>query len=154
VNNGSQQAASYSCLEDASMRTALLITAIIFAISAFTQNMNYVPDPAWKAPSKAAEKRNPLTGVPDALHHGHDLFEAQCSMCHGSDGRGLANAANFHMPAVQRQTDGTLFWKMTNGNPEKGMPSFRSLSDTDRWSLVCYLRMFKAGKTGKKAMTH
>jgi mono/diheme cytochrome c family protein len=128
------------------MRTALLLSALMFALFLFAQNMNYVPDPTWKAPAAAAKARNPFTGVPDALHRGHDLFEIRCSMCHGSDGQGLANAANFHMPAVQRQTDGTLFWKITNGNLAKGMPSFRELSDTDRWSLVCYLRMFKTKK--------
>jgi len=57
------------------------------------------------------------------------LFEAQYSMCYGMDGRGGANAANFHQPAVQRQSDGTMFWKIGAGNLNKGMPSFKQLSD-------------------------
>ncbi len=128
------------------MRSALPLTLFMLAAALFAQNANYTPDPAWKAPATAAQARNPLAGVPDALHHGHDLFKAQCAVCHGAEGQGTSDAPSFHLAAVQRQTDGALFWKITNGNPEKGMPTFTSLSDTDRWSLVSYLRMFKAKK--------
>lgn len=133
------------------MRTAIRPVIVFLALTTLTsaQNNSYVPDPAWKAPAKAAGTRNPLNGVPDALHKGHDIFEAQCSMCHGSDGQGLNTAANFHDATVQRESDGALFWKITNGHPEKGMPSFKALSDTDRWSLVSYLRTFKATKAAK-----
>lgn len=133
------------------MRTALLIAALIFSDLLFAQNNSYVPDPAWKAPASAAVARNPLTGVPDALHHGHDLFNKQCAVCHGQEGQGKDDAPNLHLPAVQRQTDGTLFWKISEGHSEKGMPAFKTLSDTDRWCLVSYLRMFKPCK---KAMNH
>ncbi len=130
------------------MRSSLLFLAFVsvFELLLFGQNNNYVPDPAWKAPLKASEARNPLKDSPEALRKGHNLYEEQCSLCHGGDGQGLNNAANFHVAAVQRQSDGTFFWKITNGNPDKGMPAFKTLSDKDRWSLVAYLRTFKTNK--------
>ncbi len=55
-------------------------------------------------------------------------------------GQGLKKAADFHLPAVQQQTDGTLFWKITNGNPDRGMPSFSRLPELQRWQIVLHLR--------------
>ncbi len=128
------------------MRTALLIAAIMFGVLLFAQNSTYIPDPHWKAPAKAALERNPLKSSLDAVQHGRELFASQCSMCHGSDGQGLANAADFHLRSVQAQSDGSLFWKITNGNQQKGMPAFSGISDHDRWSLVSYLRTFKTAR--------
>ena len=128
------------------MRIALLITILLFAVLLLAQNNSYVPDPHWKAPAKAAEARNPLKGASEAVQHGRELFASQCSMCHGSDGQGLANAADFHLRSVRAQSDGSLFWKITNGNQQKGMPAFSGLDDHDRWSLVSYLRTFKPKK--------
>ena len=48
------------------------------------------------------------------------------------------------LPAVQQQSDGTLFWKITNGNPDRGMPSFSRLPELQRWQLVLYLRTLKS----------
>ena len=39
-----------------------------------------------------------------------------------------------------RKTDGTLFWKVTNGNPDRGMPSFSKLPELQRWQIVLFLR--------------
>jgi hypothetical protein len=54
-------------------------------------------------------------------------------------------------PVVQQQTDGALFWKITNGNTDRGMPPFNRLPDLHRWQLVLYLRTLKpaAGPQGK-----
>jgi len=128
------------------LRFGPLVIFLLAALCIAAQNYNYVPDPNWKAPPKATERRNPLKGNRAAVRTGHDIFEDQCSMCHGSDGQGLNRAGNFHKPAVQAQSDGTLFWKMTNGHVEKGMPSFNALPEADRWSLVDYLRTFNPNK--------
>jgi hypothetical protein len=50
------------------------------------------------------------------------------------------HAADLHLPVVQQQTDGVLFWKITNGNPDRGMPSFSRLPDLQRWQLILHLR--------------
>ena len=54
------------------------------------------------------------------------------------------HAADLQLPVVQQQTDGTLFWKITNGNPDRGMPSFSNVPELQRWQIVLYLRSFKA----------
>jgi mono/diheme cytochrome c family protein len=69
----------------------------------------------------------------------------ECVECHGKNGAGMEkkHSADLQLPVVQRQTDGTLFWKITNGNLNRGMPSFSRLPELQRWQLVLYLRTLK-----------
>jgi mono/diheme cytochrome c family protein len=123
----------------------LLITFLALTVSGvvIAQNDDYNPDPSWKVPAVAAKTQNPIASNRNAAKEGKELFEGQCSMCHGLDGTGVSNAANLRLPVVQKQSDGTLFWKITNGHQEKGMPSFKRLPDKERWQLVTYLRTLK-----------
>ena len=43
--------------------------------------------------------------------------------------------------AVQSDTDGELFWKITNGRGS--MPAWRQLPETERWQIVNYIRTLK-----------
>ena len=108
----------------------------------YAQNPGYQQDPAWRAPTDAAGRVNPLAQKPEAAAGGRKLFQRNCVECHGEDGSGIAkkHAADLQLPIVQVQTDGTLFWKVTNGNPDRGMPSFSRLPELQRWQIVLYLR--------------
>ncbi len=109
------------------------------------QNTAYQPDPDWRAPDVAASKPNPLAKRPEAAAGGKKLFLRNCTECHGSDGGGIIkkHAADLQLPVVQEQSDGALFWKITNGNPDRGMPSFSKLPVMQRWQLVLYLRTLR-----------
>lgn len=109
------------------------------------QNMNYQPDPSWRAPSDAASRPNPLAKRPQAAAGGKKLFLRNCAECHDTEGSGIADkhSANLQLPVVQQQSDGSLFWKITNGNPDRGMPSFSKLPELERWQLVLFLRRLK-----------
>lgn len=113
------------------------------------QNLNYHQDPNWKVPFEAAEKQNPLAEKPDLAAGGKKLFTRNCVECHGPSGQGLKKAANLPLAAVQDQSDGALFWKITNGNPDRGMPSFSRLPELQRWQIVLYLRMLKRNDAEK-----
>jgi mono/diheme cytochrome c family protein len=116
------------------------------AIAAPAQNPDYQPDPNWRAPAEAAAKVNPLATKPEAAAGGKKLFLRNCVECHGPDGSGIAkkHAADLQLSIVQEQSDGALFWKITNGNADKGMPSFSQLPDLQRWQLVLHIRTLKA----------
>ncbi len=122
------------------LRVATITAAVVFAGVMAAQNVSYVPDPSWQAPAAAAEKPNPLAGNAKAAAGGRKLFERHCAQCHGSDGRGLRRAADLQLPVVQSQPDGALFWKITNGNLRRGMPSFSGLPEMQRWQLVLHIR--------------
>lgn len=130
------------------VRVSVVLSIVLSGLLA-AQNANYAPDPKWKVPAADAAKKNPFAKDAGAAKKGRELFEAQCSMCHGVDGRGMANSANFHAPAVQRESDGTLFWKISKGNQNKGMPSFKHLTEQERWQLVSFIRTLK-DKSGAK----
>jgi mono/diheme cytochrome c family protein len=106
------------------------------------QNFAYQADQNWRAPTAAAARRNPLFDKPDAAAGGRKLFLRNCAACHGHDGAGIEkkHSANLQLPVVQAQSDGTLFWKITNGNTERGMPSWSKLPELQRWQLVLYVR--------------
>jgi|SRR5215469_369789 len=129
------------------------IVGLVLATSAFCQNPDYQQDSKWQAPADVASRPNPLANRPETAGGGQKLFRRNCVECHGADGSGLAkkHAADLQLSSVQQQSDGVLFWKITNGNPDRGMPSFSKFPELQRWQLVLYLRTLKtaAGSPSK-----
>jgi mono/diheme cytochrome c family protein len=125
----------------------VLISAVLLfpAALALGQNLAYQQDLNWRAPASAATRLNPLATRPDAAAGGRKLFLRNCAECHNPEGSGMTSkhSADLQLPAVQAQTDGTLFWKITNGNAAKGMPSFSKLPEMQRWQIVLYIRLLK-----------
>lgn len=127
------------------MNTLLRTVAFTWlaAVAAGAQNTGYERDPKWVAPDSAASRSNPLAGRKEAVGGGGKLFQRHCVECHGTDGTGRKKAADLTLPIVQAERDGVLYWKITNGNPDRGMPSFSRLPELQRWQLVLYLRTLK-----------
>jgi len=104
----------------------------------------------WVAPASASSVKNPLAGNASSVTEGKTIYSNTCSPCHGVKGRGdgPASSALDPKPAdhssanTQSQSDGALFWKLTEG---KGpMPSYKSIyTDHQRWALVNYIRSLK-----------
>ncbi len=123
----------------------IIVTSVVVLGSLgmlLAQNPNYQSDATWQAPESAVVRPNPLARKTGTVPGGKKLFLRNCAECHGPDGSGMTkkHSADFHLPEVQEQTDGTLFWKITNGNTDHGMPSFSKLPELERWQLVLYLR--------------
>lgn len=129
------------------MRRIITSTFVVLAFLSIlmAQNPAYKSDATWQAPDIAVTRPNPLARNTGAVPGGKKLFLRHCAECHGPDGTGMfkKHSADFHLPEVQQQTDGTLFWKITNGNTDHGMPSFSKLPELERWQLVLYLRTLK-----------
>ena len=73
-----------------------------------------------------------------------------CVICHGAKGKGdgMGGAGLTPKPTdltnadVQAQTDGALFWKLTEGRPP--MASYKTaLPEKKRWELINYIRTLK-----------
>ncbi|HKN35002.1 MAG TPA: c-type cytochrome [Terriglobales bacterium] len=128
------------------MKLFVLLVLAGAAALAVGQNSHSKTDPKFVAPPEAATKENPLAGNAQAAAGGKKLFLRSCGECHGEDGTGIEDAANLQTPEVQKQSDGALFWKITNGNVKKGMPPFARLPETQRWQIVSFLRTLKPAK--------
>ncbi len=91
--------------------------------------------------------RNPLPGNPDSLEQGKEAYKYFCIQCHGprADGNGTVGQsfaplpANLKGKAVQRQTDGELFVKISLGY-RRHPPLASTVSDEDRWAVVHFIR--------------
>lgn len=126
-------------------RLRIPLWLVLLVPMALAQNLNYQQDPTWRVPAEAAEKKNPLAEQPELAAGGKKLFTRICVECHGRSGEGVKkNAADLQLSVVQAQSDGALFWKITNGNPDRGMPSFSRLPELQRWQIVLHLRTLKA----------
>ena len=122
--------------------TVLLSSALI-AVSVEEPESNE----KWVAPPAETRKKNPVPTNESSLAVGQKIYLQRCVGCHGKRGNGDGpdaadlgiHPAKLSDAAVQEQTDGQLFWKVTVG--KKPMPSYRSrLSPTDRWNVINYLR--------------
>ena len=91
----------------------------------------------------------------ELLTRGRRLYGIRCAVCHGMSGAGDGPASlfmetqprdftrltfKFRKSSRNFPSDLDLFRSITAGFPAYGMPSFRYLSDEDRWSLVHYVK--------------
>ena len=130
--------------------TLVLGSSIFFIaeiINACNSPSEQPPATGWSVPSSAERLNSPFAFDLVSEEKGHTLYKQYCRACHGENGLGdgaagkdlPARPSNFHHRRVKSQSDGSLFWKLTNGN--KSMPSFKDvLSDEQRWQVISYLR--------------
>lgn len=106
----------------------------------------------WVVPAKYKTMKNPTDAKDkDNIAEGKALYAKQCSSCHGKKGLGDGSKApelkgdlgDFSAASTQKQTDGELFYKITEGRDD--MPAFKKkiATDEDRWLVVNYLRSLK-----------
>ncbi len=100
----------------------------------------------WVAPVRADQKENPFSINEKSLTLGKQVYIRQCRTCHGMDGKGGPAAKGLERPVgnlqdirTQGQSDGALFWKVTEG--KKPMPKFeKTLTEEERWAVINYIR--------------
>lgn len=132
----------------------VVLLGVSFILSlALAQENSQSTSTQWQAPARAAKKKNPIPLDEKSIAIGKGVYKRECLSCHGATGRGDGPAAkdlersvgDLSNPEVLQQTDGALFWKITEGN--KPMPSFKKLlTDEERWHVVNYLRTFTESK--------
>jgi mono/diheme cytochrome c family protein len=94
---------------------------------------------------------NPVPADDVSLSRGSQMFQTNCVMCHGQQGKGDGAIGTFftYKPAdltgekVRNLSDGAVFLVISNGVPER-MPALNeNLTVRDRWDVVNYLRTLK-----------
>jgi glucose/arabinose dehydrogenase/mono/diheme cytochrome c family protein len=99
-----------------------------------------------RAPASAKELQNPYAN--QRLSSEQQLYRLRCSRCHGESGEGSGNIPALATGPSQSASDGELFWYITKGDPDNGMPSWATLPKATRWQIVAYLRVLGGSKPG------
>lgn len=128
---------------------AIILTgAILFTI---ISGFRLFQQKDWPVPDNYKKMKNPVAADAASIAEGKTLYATHCKSCHGAKGLGDGNKAaqlktepgNFSTAKFQSQSDGSLFYKTTEGRDD--MPSFKKkIQDADeRWAIVNYMRTFK-----------
>ncbi len=124
---------------------ASLVIAGGFVVSAARSLVPMTPDHTLASPVDTSA---------GAITYAGSLYQANCAVCHGVEGRGVGssnlahlhgNSANLTSGRTEAQSDGDLFYWIGSGVPGTRMPAFgQALSDEERWQLVEYVRQLQA----------
>ena len=138
-----------------SYRGGILFLWVLFFTLAKTQHVFAQPS-AWKAPAFVDTIRNPVPFNGPEMEDAKKIYNTTCWTCHGMDGKGTGPAsvaitpkpADHTSQAVQSESDGALFWKISVG--KGNMQPYRTLLTVkQRWALVNFIRTFS--NTGNKS---
>ncbi len=104
----------------------------------------------WKAPAEAHALKNPIKKLEaKERDDAKRVVDTNCVPCHGTNYKGDGPAAvalptkpaDWTSEKVQKQADGEIFWKISNGRG--AMPPWGSLSEKERWEIVSFIRTLK-----------
>src|ERR1700722_13887846 len=99
------------------------------------------------APASAAAEKNPYDGQASAIEAGKNSYGSLCAACHGVTAEGTGNVPPLAHGALQGVPDGAIFWYITKGGLENGMPSWAALPAEERWQLVTFVKSTSASAT-------
>jgi glucose/arabinose dehydrogenase len=98
------------------------------------------------APDSAKAMTNPYQGKQDAADAGKPLYARNCLACHGKAGQGTGNVPSLIDGKLNGVAEGEIFWFITKGDKDNGMPSWAFLPEQSRWQIVTYVEAMAAGK--------
>jgi glucose/arabinose dehydrogenase len=98
------------------------------------------------APDSAKAMNNPLEGQADAENAGRALYARNCLACHGKMGKGTGNVPSLVDGKLNGVAEGEVFWFVSKGDTDNGMPSWEFLPEPQRWQVVTYVEALAAGK--------
>ena len=126
------------------VRSYFLAATISFILWIFPASRLAAQDAHFhNAPPSSIQLNNPYAGQHAAVVAGAKLYATNCGSCHGINGRGTGNIPALSRGAAQSAPDGEVFWFITTGAVNDGMPSWASLSVVERWQIVTYVKSLK-----------
>jgi mono/diheme cytochrome c family protein len=114
--------------------------AALLAVAAILSTTVHLAAQSFRnAPASAAQMKNPYAGDAQAAAGGRKLYGQNCAQCHGNNLQGMGPAPTLLSSSVKNAQAGQLFWFITNGNLNRGMPSWSQLPKQQRWQIITFL---------------
>jgi glucose/arabinose dehydrogenase len=96
------------------------------------------------APASAKAMKNPYAGQRAAIRAGRVFYGRNCGACHGSKGQGTGNIPALAKGPAQSASDGEIFWFITRGDINNGMPAWKILPEQQRWQIIAYVKSLRS----------
>jgi glucose/arabinose dehydrogenase len=125
--------------------TSALITAAI--LLPFTVTFAGGVDTRFhNAPDSTKSASNPYEGDAAAAQAGKQLYGRNCLACHGKTGKGTGNVPSLVGGKLDSVPPGEVFWFVTHGDKDNGMPSWNQLPANQRWQIITYVKSMGMGQ--------
>src|ERR1700689_2726936 len=102
------------------------------------------------APASAQAAKNPYAGQEEAAHVGKQLYTSDCLSCHGMPGQNTSRGPSLLSGRLDSVRPGEVFWFITRGDKENGMPAWASLPAKQRWQIVTYLQSAETSQAAQE----
>lgn len=135
-----------------------ILTVVLAAAVAAWSGSQQTAKPAqqsagWTLPPNAADTKNPHKVDDKLIAAGKAVFKDKCQRCHGPAGLGDGEDAEpehredmdlTNPKRADRNADGVVFYKVSNGRRKPKMPAFKEELTTDQiWSVVAYVQTLR-----------
>ncbi len=124
---------------------AVIVSFVPFLILQAADN------PFHGAPDSAKTMKNPLAGQQAAIDAGKTVYTRNCLACHGKTLKGTGNVPSLVDGKLKGVTEGEIFWFVTKGDKDNGMPSWAFMPEEKRWQVVSYVDAVASGKAAAAA---
>jgi glucose/arabinose dehydrogenase/mono/diheme cytochrome c family protein len=126
-------------------RVDRIASAVLFSLLPVAA-LQAVDKPFHDAPASAKAQKNPYAEQPAAVDAGKQVYARNCLACHGKTGQGTGNVPSLVDGKLKGIPEGEVFWFITKGDKDNGMPSWAFLPEQKRWQVVTYVEAMVSGK--------
>ena len=124
-----------------------IVGAILLAACNFTLAADITPPPGYIPPTPMPTLGPLFPAQAPDIENGKAIYVEKCAPCHGDTGLGdgaqgkqlPVTVAAFALPETARKASPAQWYTtVTQGNLDRFMPPFTSLSDQERWNVISY----------------
>lgn len=134
------------------MKSIVAIAVFVIGLIAASFTIKVQPtQKAWPVPAADKAKKNPVASSAESIKAGKELWSTFCKSCHGAKGLGDGTKAaqlktepgDFSLASFQSQTDGEMFYRLSEGRDDMPASKKKVPDEEDRWNLVNFMRTLK-----------
>ena len=122
-----------------------IVSAVLFSLLPMAA-LHAADEPFHGAPASAKAQKNPYAGQQAAIDAGKQVYTRNCLACHGKTLQGTGNVPSLVDGKLKGVSAGEMFWFITKGDKDNGMPSWAALPEESRWQVVSYVEAMGSGK--------